>query len=282
MANDNQKWISIMIVPEDGTGMQKWRITARRFSLMKKGLWAIGALLCIGLISLTAVGVLMLKVDQYRKLNAELLDATTMLNTIDMRLERYEEKERQLRSLIGSDLNIPDPVVAADGDSLPAMTGVSPDGSPVTELDNAISVVEEKNRRYPTSWPVEAWQISKGFIHTGEPRTDHPGIDILAPRKTHVMAAGSGQVTFAGTDSDLGLMVIIDHQNGWETHYGHNESVLVSYGDQIRKGQPVAVFGGSGTSSTGDHLHFGMYYDGQPLNPIDWLDKRPLVNLTKQ
>ncbi len=280
MADDRRKWISIMIVPEDGSGMWKWRITSRRFTMLRAGLWTAGAFLVVGMISMVLVAVLLFRISGYRRTNAELLGATAKLTTITGRLDRYEEKERRLRAILGSDLDLPEAAAPAPADLLLDDGGGETADSALPELSRAIVREEARARRYPTAWPVEAWQITIGFVHTGDPRTDHLGIDILAPRKTPVVAAGDGIVTYAGTDRDLGNLVVIDHGNGWETHYGHNESLLVGYGATVRKGQPVAVFGGSGGQSTGEHLHFAMYYRGRPVNPLDWLEKRPLVPLS--
>jgi len=151
----------------------------------------------------------------------------------------------------------------------------------LNELDQAIAAEEAKGRKIPTTWPVNAWQISKEFANTGDSRSNHLGIDILAPTRTGVVAAAEGKVTFADRDRQFGLMVIIDHENGFETKYGHNASLMVKYGDFIRKGQQIAVLGGSGESSTGSHLHFGVFYKGQPVNPLIYLDEKPLLKLTR-
>ena len=124
-------------------------------------------------------------------------------------------------------------------------------------------------------------QVTKEFKNTGNPHTDHHGIDILAPGKTSVVASADGTVTLADIDSKLGLLVVIDHNNGWVTKYGHNAAFMVKYGEFVKKGQQIAVFGGSDNSSTGAHLHFGMFYKGQPVNPLHWLEKKPKLNLTK-
>jgi murein DD-endopeptidase MepM/ murein hydrolase activator NlpD len=89
-------------------------------------------------------------------------------------------------------------------------------------------------------------------------------------------------VVFAGNDDLLGLLVMIDHENGWETRYGHNESLLIKAGDTVRKGQPIAVYGGKDGASTGAHLHFAAYYRGKPVNPLDILPPNPTMQISKR
>lgn len=278
MAADQEKWISIMIVPEDGTGMRKWRVTSRRYSWYKTAFWFMCLFLLVGFVSMITLGIMYGKLRHYRQFNNQLLEATSKLETIASRLDRYEEKESKLRAILGSDIELPAPVVTETVDSK-SLSALGASSGSMNELEQAIANEEARIRKVPTSWPVEAWQITKKFINTGNPRTDHTGVDILTTKKTTVAASAEGKVTFAGVDPDLGQMVVIDHGNGWVTKYGHNESILVKYGSSVRKGEQIAIIGSTGSSSTGPHLHFAMTYKGQPVDPLLYLDKKSILNL---
>lgn len=278
MADEREKWISIMIVPEDGAGMRKWRVTTRRYNLFKAGFWFMSLFLIIGFVSMISVGFLYGKLRYYVSFNRQLIEATTKLDRISERLDRYEERESRLREILGGDLELPEPLAYDPGiDSAPG-AGVSPDGT-LTELTAAIAAEEARMRSLPTTWPVDAWQITDTFRNTGNPRTDHHGIDLIAANKTGVVASADGKVVFADKDERLGNLVVIDHMNGWQTKYGHLESILVKPGVSISKGHLIAVFGGSDGSSTGPHLHFAMLYRGQPVDPLVWLESRPILNI---
>jgi len=113
-------------------------------------------------------------------------------------------------------------------------------------------------------------------------RLDHHGIDILAPKTSTVLATADGEVAFAENDEQLGLCIIINHgENGWITKYGHNELLLVKVGEFVRKGQAIAIFGGSDKVSTGAHLHYGMFYRGKPVNPLDYLPEIPRLKIAQ-
>jgi len=98
----------------------------------------------------------------------------------------------------------------------------------------------------------------------------HEGIDIANRRGTPIYAADGGTVTYSGWMSGYGYLVIINHGNGYETYYGHNSSLLVSVGQHVYKGQQVAKMGSTG-NSTGNHCHFGVYYNGVAKNPLNYL-----------
>jgi murein DD-endopeptidase MepM/ murein hydrolase activator NlpD len=98
----------------------------------------------------------------------------------------------------------------------------------------------------------------------------HNGIDIGLPVGTPVKAADGGTVKFSGKYGGFGNLVIIDHGDGYESYYGHNEKNLVSKGDKVHKGQTIALSGNTG-NSTGPHLHFEVRRFGAPVNPLNYL-----------
>ena len=101
----------------------------------------------------------------------------------------------------------------------------------------------------------------------------HNGIDIAAGSRTGmppILSCSSGTVTRSGWDPfGLGLNVIVDHGNGFETVYGHLSRIDVSYGDRVDKGEQVGIMGSTGRS-TGPHVHFMVKYNGVAQNPLDY------------
>lgn len=85
--------------------------------------------------------------------------------------------------------------------------------------------------------------------------TQHKGIDIAAPKGSPIYAWNSGKVTFSGVYGGYGNLVMIDHENGYVTYYGHNSQNLVKAGQRVTKGQKIALVGSTG-DSTGNHVHF--------------------------
>ena len=98
----------------------------------------------------------------------------------------------------------------------------------------------------------------------------HSGLDIAVSYGTTIKAADGGTVTFAGTKGAYGKLVIITHDNGTQTYYGHNSSLLVSAGDKVYQGQAIAKAGSTGRS-TGPHCHFEVRVNGSAVNPLNYL-----------
>lgn len=98
----------------------------------------------------------------------------------------------------------------------------------------------------------------------------HSGLDIQASYGATIKAADGGTVTFAGTKGSYGKLVIITHDNGTQTYYAHNSSLLVSAGTKVYQGQAIAKAGSTGRS-TGVHCHFEVRVNGTAVNPLNYL-----------
>lgn len=100
----------------------------------------------------------------------------------------------------------------------------------------------------------------------------HRGIDIARPSNYNILAADSGTVTQASNQGGYGNVIRIDHNNGIETLYAHLESMDVSVGQTVAKGEKIGVMGQTG-NSTGIHLHFEVYENGNLKDPMDYLNQ---------
>ncbi|KAB2330801.1 peptidoglycan DD-metalloendopeptidase family protein [Cytobacillus depressus] len=98
----------------------------------------------------------------------------------------------------------------------------------------------------------------------------HKGIDIARPSDRTIKAADNGVIVSAGYEKSFGNKIVIDHQNGYRTIYAHLSSISVSAGQVVSKGSKIGVMGSTG-DSTGVHLHFELYKNGNLQNPLDYI-----------
>lgn len=117
--------------------------------------------------------------------------------------------------------------------------------------------------------PLQGIVTSEFGKRNGRP---HKGIDIAADNGDPIFAVLDGKVAYSGTQRGYGNVVIIEHKNMIMTVYAHNESNLVRLGEKVKKGQPIATVGSTG-SSTGPHLHFEYRVKGKAVNPREVLPK---------
>jgi murein DD-endopeptidase MepM/ murein hydrolase activator NlpD len=112
----------------------------------------------------------------------------------------------------------------------------------------------------------------KGTVINGfNPRTRHYAVDIAARQNEAVKATLDGTVILATWSSETGWTIVLQHHDNLITSYKHNSSLLKKQGEYVKAGEPIAIYGGSGDISTGKHLHFELWYHGNPVDPQDYI-----------
>lgn len=118
-------------------------------------------------------------------------------------------------------------------------------------------------------------RISSGFGHRSDPfhggRAYHSGLDFKGPMATDILATAPGVVTVAEWQGGYGQMVEIDHGYGLKTRYAHLSAIDVEKGQTVAFGHKVGALGSTGRS-TGPHLHYEVWYNGQAQNPWNYLE----------
>jgi murein DD-endopeptidase MepM/ murein hydrolase activator NlpD len=161
--------------------------------------------------------------------------------------------------------------------TLGEMTGLipTPQAMPVLATAGAVAPVAQApaTTTGQMAWPVQG-SITSEFGPRAHPVTgahrDHHGLDIAAATGTPIGAAADGKVTFAGSQGGYGNVVIVDHGNGTETRYAHQDTLAVTAGQIVKAGQRLGTVGSTGMS-TGPHLHFEVRRQGEPVDPRPFL-----------
>jgi len=149
--------------------------------------------------------------------------------------------------------------------------------TPPQKTDKVIAETEQKEAAIAPEttgigkmrWPVRG-RIITPFGGSGGAASD--GIDIAVPEGTPVKAAENGVVIYAGNGlKDFGNTVLIRHDDGLVTVYGHNGKLEVTRGEKVRRGQEIALSGMSGTTPS-PRLHFEVRKNSAPVNPTKYLE----------
>jgi murein DD-endopeptidase MepM/ murein hydrolase activator NlpD len=141
-------------------------------------------------------------------------------------------------------------------------------------LESVLMTQNLKDRVYPQGRPVNAGWLSSYFGKRTDPFTgklaNHTGIDFAGKIGAEISAVADGVVTWSADRYGYGIMVEINHGSGYSTRYAHNSENLVSIGDEVKKGQTVALMGESGRA-TGPNLHFEVLHNGSRVNPVKFI-----------
>lgn len=111
----------------------------------------------------------------------------------------------------------------------------------------------------------------KGVVSQGYDKALHPYIDITAPGNSVVMSVLDGTVISAGWNDTEGYTIRIQHEGDIISVYKHNQKLLKETGDKVTAGTPIAVLGGTGSTSDGDHLHFELWHKGETVDPTKYI-----------
>ncbi|MHC2146117.1 murein hydrolase activator EnvC family protein [Pseudomonas fluorescens] len=165
------------------------------------------------------------------------------------------EKQRQREALAAKDdapskpKSIPGPLVSSSGET----------------FGGAFSSARGK-----LPWPVNGRLLARfGETRGGDSRTKWDGVMISASPGSQVRAVHGGRVVFADWLRGAGLLVILDHGNGYLSLYGHNQSLLKSAGDVVKAGEAISTVGNSGGQDSSG-LYFAIRQQGRPSDPAQW------------
>ena len=108
-----------------------------------------------------------------------------------------------------------------------------------------------------------------------DPLKKHFAVDIVAKENEPVKSVADGVVIFSEWSSDTGYVIILEHKQGYLSEYKHNESLNITQGDIVQAGDIIGTVGNTGEYTTGYHLHFELWNDGYPLDPVNFINFSP-------
>ena len=212
-------------------------------------------------------GIKVVDIVDYNNINPKKLKAGTTLFLKGVALKKYKDVEQRL--IAAQQAREEQKNAKAQkgkgkkggGSSPPPDTGGDDGGAPVSRSGEGFA------------FPVRYAGVSSPFGNRYHPVLKryilHTGVDLVA-KYVPLRASKSGVVTFAGNMSGYGKIIIIRHDNGYETRYAHLSVISTNVGEHVNKGDLIGKTGNSGRT-TGAHLHFEIRHNGVPKNPMKYL-----------
>ncbi len=276
--------------PRNGTVTVRERFTltitdfrgARHYTLSQIAkAYALGVVLAVFATLLIAAGLIYWLNYQLGSLNHEIAQLQERRERVQADYAKLLEEQKNLIATINAK-NEELAQVADELGSIEMMIGLepTPEIDIRSRLDAASQTAMEKMimlQTIPNGYPVENRGITSSFGWRTHPvqgeRRFHAGIDLRAPMRTPVYATADGVVEWAAyhRQSGLGNLVILAHNLGFSTYYGHLDSIVVKAGEFVKKGDLIAYSGNTGLSS-GPHLHYEVRHIHRRLNPIAFIE----------
>ena len=250
-----ERKVCIILVPEDGGHVVRLKVGWRKFLAL------VVSLLVLASTGLGGYWWAFKQGARARKLaeeNARLREENRKVRELARVLAEVQELRRRLVvALGGRELGDSSEVV------LLRRPRAEEETASASLIPEAMAAARRMARFRPSIWPAPGW-ISRRF------ERGHEGVDIAGVRGDTVRAAADGTVAFVGERGDLGLCVVLKHGRRYRTVYGHCDKLLVRKGQEVRKGQAIALLGSTGRS-TGVHLHYEVWEDGRAVDPEKFL-----------
>lgn len=188
------------------------------------------------------------------------------LDELESKVNTYQLYLNSFNSILTADL---EPIASLDEATIakPATANNIASAQPATDEKNGKNPTQSTNlKSIPFISPVVG-VISAQF----DPKKDHNGVDVLAPKNTPIKTIKEGNIIHAGWNMQTGNTIGIQHPDNIVSFYKHNSVLLKKEGEYVNAGEVIAIIGNTGTLSDGPHLHFELWQNGIPLNPEDYI-----------
>ncbi len=266
MAKEKEKIVSytIALIPEDGTESRAFSgITRSKIVLIAVCLLVLGSIVASLLIVFTPLRLLIpgyAQPEYWRQLEQN----QRQLDSLSVRVLQLDYYNQKLKLLLGA---LPESSATQPKTSLtPQEVGRTVKGYTMKQTPSIQATLLAEPDVMLFAGSIVQGRLSQGFA----PERSHYGIDIATALNEPIGAFADGTTVFADWTNDYGWSIILQH-GGYTTFYKHCSKILVREGEPIRRGQTIALTGNTGLESSGAHLHFELWKNGIPLNPLDYI-----------
>lgn len=253
------------------------------FKLSRLNVFVTGTLFIIGLIGLTTLLIAFTPLREYipgyssTRLKRQATELTYKTDSLVNVLNYTNKYLNNIRMVLRGDIENNE----INRDSLFEQFKIDPstvDLTPIREdsiLRASVALEDKYNlfeRNTGNSGLVLFSPVAGTLSHDYDPKAKHYAVDVVAPMDTPVKAVANGTVIFSEWTADTGYVIILEHKDGLLSVYKHNGSLNKDQGEIVRAGEVIASIGNTGEFTTGPHLHFELWTNGSPVNPLDYID----------
>ena len=259
------------ITINDDNGVKQFNL----HQVVKKGIWYLLAFIAfVALFAVATILYLNYAVDQIEIKRLDMENAYSNLKLKNSNLNTSIKETQVALFLKKKELND----VSNSLSEIETLIGLNPESD--TSLQDRVTQTKLNSEHMaallqliPSGSPIEYKGITSKFGYRIHPTLNtkelHRGLDMRASMKTPVYASADGIIEYAGfhKKSGFGRLVIIEHNYGFKSYYGHLNKIVVKYGKFVKKGTLIAYTGNSGLSS-GPHLHYELRFLHRTVNPF--------------
>ena len=251
---------TFVFIPDAESGASSYHLSKKVF---------LGIIFTFLLLLISSLGVMSFyipKISDYYDLknsHNKILSERSKILGLTGDLERIKKMDELVRQALGATLEIDDRPIQKD-----SLAGI------FESIANRASNIENIPSELPVKGYLTRTSTESGFFLNSK----HNGIDIAAKEGEPILAAATGVVVFSGWTYENGNMIILYHGDGYFTHYGHNKINFLEQLDMVNVGDVIGLVGDTGVS-TGPHLHFEVWKEFTPLDPLAFFPEYKTIDL---
>ena len=258
MKSENYTFI---IIPNDEKKTKTFYFSKKKYQFL---------LFLLFFLIVSALGIVffyIFKLPEYltiKKNHAKFISERMEVLKLSQDLNRLKQMDDMIRKSLGSTLKMDEkPII---NDSLIGTYEI-----PQSKISYAENI--------PSQAPIEGYISQRSGNDGYFSKNSHYGIDIVAKDGTPFVAAAKGIVVFSGWTYEFGNIIILYHGDDYFTHYGHNKKNLKNQWDIVERGEVIGMVGSTGIS-TGPHLHFEIWREFSPIDPLTFFPEYKINDLT--
>jgi murein DD-endopeptidase MepM/ murein hydrolase activator NlpD len=212
-------------------------------------------------------------------LNQQLFELALRIDSLGMEVDRKDRFIANFqRVLSGDTIDFKDPAVNFPGESQPLAKPANLKATPVDsafrkDFENSdLSLISLANSKYSELQETFFYSPITGFVSDQyDVQKGHLGVDVVAKANEPIKCIADGTVVFSSWTQDSGYVIVVQHRGNLLSSYKHNAQLLKKVGTFVNGGEIIAIVGNSGELTNGPHLHFELWYNGNSLNPEEFV-----------
>ncbi|HMG91920.1 MAG TPA: M23 family metallopeptidase [Chryseolinea sp.] len=210
-------------------------------------------------------------------LNQQLFELAQKVDSLGLEVDRKDQFIANFQRVLSGDTsNFQDPAETLKGENQP----LKPADLKVTSTDSVFRKDFEQsdmalislNSKYRELQETFFYSPITGFVSDQyDVKKGHPGVDVVAKVNEPIKCIADGTVVFSSWTQDSGYVIMVQHRGNLISAYKHNAQLLKKVGTFVNGGEIISIVGNSGELTNGPHLHFELWYNGNSLNPEEFV-----------
>lgn len=214
------------------------------------------------------------------KANKEVIDMSSRLDSLIIEVEKKDQFIRNFRRIISgevsesADVKNESTLASAEVREIVQSEAINPIDSQFRrefeqdglDLTLTTTSVADELQDFYLFKPVDGI-VSAGF----EPQKDHMAVDVVAKQDEPIKVVADGTVVLSSWTQDSGYVIAVQHRGNLMSIYKHNSELLKNVGNFVTAGEVISIIGNTGELTSGPHLHFELWYNGNPIDPEEFI-----------